>query len=706
MRRFFALCCLASILLGSVAQAKSLLAYSKIGNAIEASGPGATTQQQRNVRILLNIIRTTGGSVDAINSSLDMTEPFRAGRRPLTGATNSGPDTLQYDATIFLGGRVVTVSAGQVRPDSLTLLSIQGASARVKPAVPMLFMRDNVPAVSGVTGAEWATTTSCSLGVTGVANQANGLAFHFAGDHNVSLTHAYVESATGIYETGDLRRILYGTVPASEYRVSLTDKSTGRALPCKQCDSLQSYAAVDTLLMWDRQYNTLLGQASTITFVNPFGAGSAADSSANANGTPNPATEGDFTLMLCGLAHLDSLSGHKVFGDKVIRIAPVIYGGLSRQQRGSSWRTPGSPQGIDPSDTAAFYATLDSIKSYPGMKVTFAINVDSASTYARDLIKMKQIGQAKFTPQVWNGCYLPSSGTDTSSAGKLNQFYQPTDVFGRFRKRAAVGDSVMHTVLGADTSICALLTRARQMCDSLTGRTSRIAVAPDDDWSPLQITGADAGGTGIDSVLYAIKLAGFAGVVSNGQDPDCGASKVSSGPSKTNPRGYYQTQTKYTSAKIPQLVGFKLLTHSGYGLEGDIRQMAGTKSAGGGIDSSTTALPVGLIYQDLARLWSGALLDVDNSYDTWAYDDPGGSGIRGWDDIAMRKVDRTQAAVGRPVVRGNVFRLSCSDLSGDPNFPSRRLWHVLKSAYNACQIINKLAGRTVVVFSYPEDIDP
>jgi hypothetical protein len=328
----------------------------------------------------------------------------------------------------------MTFGAATVRADSLTRATKQSAAAAVGNAVPMLQLRDNVQAL--LNGASKFGAAVDSVGVTG-EDAGPGKAIYFAGDHNAFLTHAYVSAGTGFFDTGDIRRILFAGTPAYEARHSL--RTTGGNVACAQCDSLGSYAASDTLVLWDRQYRTRIGQASTMVFAEAWGAGSAVDSLANLDATiANSATEGDLAIMLCALAHLDSLvrndtttvggvlrrgTNARVLGDRVIKIAPVIYGGLSREQR-TSWNWP-KGQGINNSDTSAFYAGLDSIASL-NIPVTFAVNVDSAGTYARDVIKLKSVPLARFTPQVLNGV------ADTSHVGVIgNNFYSPTDVFGR-----------------------------------------------------------------------------------------------------------------------------------------------------------------------------------------------------------------------------------------------------------------------------------
>lgn len=684
------------MLASGVAQAEVLITrpeFSKLAINLQE----AKVQSMRNVRLLESIIRATGGTYQTIYQNDYKTEWGRTGRQYV------GTSYKQYDAVIHIGSlNPVPGSTGGFRPDSLFFTRVQGGSTRTDKAVPFLLMLDNSGPITGTGVVPDAVADSA-----GVIELPNGPApaYNFGGDTRAAATHIYTQGYVGAFDTGDMRKILYARTFPYIWRASTSDD--GVTIPCSWCDSLSSYAANDTLLLWDRQFNTRLGQASTVTVASVGGAGAAADSLAN-NSIPaahRPGTESDLTLMLASLAHLDSLVrakrdstgrylGERVLGDKVIKIAPVIYGGLANGQR-HAWKSPGSAQGRSPSDTASFYAALDSLNAL-GIPVTFAVNVDSASYFARDVIKMKSVRSARFTPQIWNNV------ADTSSFKVQNALYEPKDVFGRWRKRIAIGDG---SGLGADTlAIYTLARSALRLTDSLfDGRTSRFAVAPDDDWSPLNITGRDPGGLGIDSVMYALQRAGYIGVVADAQDPDAKAFK-SHGPSKTNPRGYYGQQMRYSSPTISALRDFRILAHSGYNIMGGRAQyMFGPDSTQSvsafGVDGS------GILFRELTRSWSGALLDFDNAYDIFQYDERWPND-RAYDNIHQRKVDRTESPNNGPVRKASIVRLSCADFSGKPGANPMMGYWILKSMANAMYIINTLAGRTIVRFAYPEDIEP
>jgi len=700
-RRFAAGLCLASLFSGQVAQAKSLIVYAP---NTESFGAGtsylAAPQLNRNLRAVASIIALTGGQVSLVKAQSTKSEWLRLGQG--VWGSDAGQYVEQFDATILIDQ---FATAGIIRTDSVAkFAAFQGGSAHIGLAKPMLILRTNGPAIGSAGGVVPDSTNGGAVAF----DSGPGKAVHFADDHLDFLTSAYTVSAQNLATKANVRRILFTNIPQADYRIS-NGTNSGATLGCRNCDSLMNYAANDSCVLWDKNWSVIFpAQASTITFASPWGSGGLADSIGNTVGEPrDPPTEGDWAILLCALAHLDSLSGHKVLGDKTIRIAPVVYGGLARDNR-HSWNWNKS-QGINDADTSSFYAFLDSLASRPDIKITFAVNVDSATTYARDIIKMKGITQARFTPQVWDGI------NDTSLTAYAGF---PKDIFGRYNRRAAYGDSATHALYngGSDSSIYWQLKRAKAMCDSLFGgRTSKVLAAPADDWSPKQLLGAfqNGGGITIDSVMYAMQLAGFTGIIADAQDPDANASKTNSGPSKTNPRGYYNRQQLFSSGSISGLRNFKILCHSGFNIMGGRSQaecFSGPGAGSGTIDSSSSPpRSFFVIYKELGRLWSSNLLAYDESMDLFPYDDPQTDLMWIGNDILHRKVDVTQAQRRSPIKHGNIVRLSCGDLSGASGsgiVPAATMWHVLKAAANAMYVINKLAGRTVVTFDYPENIDP
>lgn len=665
----------------------------------------AERQAKRNLRLVESIIRATGGTFETRFSTETRTDWMRRGIFVVNPGTAGADTSFDIDATISMYvTRPINIS-GMARPDSLVRALLQSQRGNIPQSTkPILMVRDNTCPITASEGAASLFGTLDSAGYKQY-DEGAGKVVYRAGRPPGFLTHSYMVGATDGYDTGDKRDILFSRYQNYVNRGSKSETGSGR-VACSWCDSIPSYAASDTVILWERQFDSYIPYASRMVFVMGWGAGAFEDSISDDGITSNggfAGTEGEFPVLLAALAHLDSIvratstSGGSVLGDKQIKIAPVIYGGLARGER-HAWKSPGSAQGILASDTSVFYAGLDSLRSL-GIPVTFAINPDSAASYARDLIKMKENPFARFAPQVWNGV------SDTSKAGGQNPYYRPVDVFGRYRARAAVGDE---SGLGSDSSIAGLAKSSLRLVDSLVGRArvSPTAVAPDDDWSPLNVDGVLKGSdrVPIDSVLYALRLAGFSSVISDGNDPDASAFKRH-GPSATNPRGYYQKQQKYSLKKFC-VDDINILSHAGYAITGGSRQMsAGATSFPD--DSSTTTGGAGIIYKEIARAWTGALMGHDNSYDTWGYD----GNIINYDrlDIDYRRADHLNSRFdpGLGIQGGNIFRLSCADLSGVPNGPpALNGFHALKAIKAAMDIVNWKAGRTIVRFCYPEDIEP
>ena len=691
LRRLASLVCLGAMLSGQVASAKSLIVYPYNANNTTDLRRGKQ-QGKHSLYMLQSILRTTGAEFSAVSSRDSRTEWFRTGKQ--VWGLGAGAYVEQFDASIALMHAAVSTFAGQVRPDSLSRSVVQGGSDRSDSAVPALIIRSSENALGGEPPPTWGSSID-STGITETTG-GGGLLMYQNGQTQPWIEQLPVLYGIGLVDDGaNLRPIIYGR--GAQVANIGSSRADGATIACKWCDSIPSFTASDTLALWDKFWGSNgkgLAQATTITYAMHSGLGPIADS---ADGVEQPAAEGDMVLLLAALAHLDSLvrasstTGGKVLGDKVIQVAPVVYGGLARGER-HAWKSPGSAQGIFGADTSGHYAILDSLDAL-GIPIVFAINPDSVASYERDLIKMKQVRRARFTPQIWNGI------SDSTKAGGQDALYRPVDVIGRYRSRIAIGDD---SGLGADSSIKTLAKSSLRMVDSLVGRdrTSRFFVAPDDDWSPKNVWGVSGMPTKvhIDSVMLALQQAGFQGVVADGQDPEANASKRE-GTSATNPRGFYNQQQSYNSSRIG-LKNFRILTHSGYMILG------GESQVGIGADSTTQNSAYLTYSRALSRLFVGALMDFDENYDLWKYD-----GFSAYDNISERRVDRVRAGQQRAVVRGNVYRLSMADLSGvnyggPGGAPAANGYWVLKYAKNAMDTINRLAGRTVIRFAYPEDIEP
>ena len=78
------------------------------------------------------------------------------------------------------------------------------------------------------------------------------------------------------------------------------------------------------------------------------------------------------------------------------------------------------------------------------------------------------------------------------------------------------------------------------------------------------------------------------------------------------------------------------------------------------------------------------------------------SGFGGYLDVRYSSAD-----VFNDFKRASVLKLHVSDLGGIPDGPpSRPGYWAIKSLVNQFRAVNKFAGKTVLVLTYPEDCEP
>ena len=664
-------------LLAPVAEAKVLVVHRQYSQTTAGSRE-RQIQHGRSLRLLTQTFKTLGVDYKLVTADVCKTEFARTGTMVWNYGT-AGAYIESFDAVIHLPAAMGTSAqnaAGEVRMDSLLL------TARGGPTVPQLYLLDNSIQV-GLNAAFMACTV-CSSGVATAIEQTNGAGvsmFHVGAPTTTFLGGTYVAGweLTQPHSSG-LRKHIIGS--ASAY--ALREKHVH---DFGWLDST-NFAATDTVLMWEIPF-TNITDAKPVVVAAFCGAGAPNDSVYDAAVVDyRPPAELEIPLMLAGLARLDSLAGGAVFGKNrlPLQIAFTIDNALSRGRR----RAPG---GILPSDTASFYAALDSIAAL-NVPVTFGVNADpdTIAEYARDIIKLKAIPKARFTPQVMSGVDSSTAMVEGEASSR-----RPLDIMGRFRRRAAYGDG---SRVGADTSVYGLLMRARHYADSTFGRSrfSATLLPPNDDWSPKNLTNGQSS-PGLDSLFWAIQRAGFKAIRTNVQHPDANPSYL-----RVNPLGYYREQMtasgRVGGTDVDSLkYALKLVGHSGFPIIGGWRQ----GSVGNDSTSAHSLGFYGNIYVELARMWYGATQDWDFNYDvfpreTFVYTT--NFLAQGWVDVDIPSADLLY--VPR---RSNVKKWHCSDFSGTPNGPpALNGWWAMKSIVNAATVINRLAGRPIVTFCYPEEL--
>lgn len=627
----------------------------------------------RMLKLVTNLLDRGGADYRIVEMRNVKTEFFRTGQMVWNFGT-AGAYAEQFDwvvhvnAALGAGGYASTFAS--YRPDS----TLKNGSTKA-PTVPQLFLATNAHALINGDNtallADAASAGACTTGVSGGTVTGAGRGGYLATDPSVRwLNSTYSESfvKNGTSPAGGWRALVGASIPNLEAR----SPSNRDDDVCRWCDSMVVSASAETVYVFERMMNHITG-AKPVVFAMMAGAGLNNDSLYDAGtSTTRPVAEGEVGIALMALARLDSLTSGGVF-TRPIKVALTIDGAFSYNARMH-------PRGILKADSATFDGSMDSLATL-SIPATFGVNIDSVAANAEWKRWLAKVPKARFSPQNWTGISDSTANSDGAS------FLHPVDIMGRYRRRIAFGDS---SAAGKDTSLWALLRGGRFKCDSVwPGRSSGFLMAPDDDWSPLGMNGSGTA-PGVDSVVFAIARAGFSGVRVNSGDPDHDANYL-----RSNPKGYYNAQGWYSGSRGTRL---KLLAYPGYGRAGAVHNFAHTDSAAP-IDSSR----FGMIYQDLNRAWVGITQRQDTNYDTWPFDNgPGGGVSRTWDGVWLNQKDR----VFPQHYRGSIVRMSANDFSGDPARPTRRGWWVVKSLANEFKAINRLAGRTIIEWAYPEDCLP
>lgn len=438
----------------------------------------------------------------------------------------------------------------------------------------------------------------------------------------------------------------------------------------------------DTAEVWMVRNVNAAGKSPIIYANIAFGAGDGVDP----GGLAYTAEGIDYTALMVGMAALDSASGGRVFDNKSrmpLKVGITVDGLCSRSSRTNSG-------GIVPSDTANFYATIDSIAAV-GVPVVFGVNLDSMSTYGRDLQYVRSnCPKCRFTPQTRAGLDTSAAfgldepsidETEAGAVGGNNRRHRPIDTFRRFRNIS----SAYGPAGGAseDTSLYASLSYAIYRGDSTWGyeRSSRFAMPPSDDWSPYNLRGQQvdpAHGATVDSILFAYAKAGFRGIRIN---PSWTTIRPDKSPN--NPLGFQAMQGSYPTADCAMRIN--LVGHQGGYTFGNFITPS--------LQDST--FPVSL--------------------------DPGGSGA--WDQATRfwNGVFRSNTASGNLAQTGadgitadgviapcRIFKTSAQELAGSASTSYktglRPGWWGVRMITEPIAIINQVAGRTLMQVDDPARI--
>lgn len=628
-------------------------------------------------------------------------------------AVGSGSFSEQFDCVINLGAQRHT--GPSVRSDSTWLMQYGGYGG---PLVNELVFLDDAAQLTATTltqaNADSTHGIQNALLSNGNAPATRSQEMYRVGTSGQGWTAfgAYmsgqvINSAAGSVN-GGIRKLIAANAQVQNYQKFYAE--------CDWCDSLltpwqtSTVANTDTVSMWERLYIGGTGKRVTFAFVD--GSGTQA---ADTLGLSWPA-EFEPELVIMGICHLDSLMGNGLIDyDKMPMVRALTVDGLCSRGKRQAFG------GINPSDTTTFYAVMDSL-NLAGIPITWGVNADpdSMGAYKRDLIKAAQNPLARFTPEV-------RAGLDMTVAmnGGATKYHRVRDAWGRYRNRIAYGDG---SGAGKDSSLWANLMWQKWVLDSAlstVGAPSRLSmtlIAPDDDWSPLNLINVNGTGGTItaDSIMYAITKAGYSALRVDVQDPSAtggypgNASSSYSYPADipglgrnightiyTNPIGFNCRQQTVTSSINGQQV--KMIGQTGFFLNGAQSQVD--------LLSSSPTVGIWTVLQNQYRVMSGFTCPWDGAgnQDGFVMDMTyGNNGIVAGSGALNRSI--RLADFHTLPRKAYAMKLSCNDLSGVVNAgggnpPARSGWWQVKSFNNAFKAMNYFTGgKTVMKWGYPEDV--
>ena len=688
MMRRLAAALAALSLCASASFAKVLVVYDVGTVAQYTSGADPTLEPKVQARAVQNVLDRFGSDYKVLPGSIVTTEFCRTGlvyyrRVGVYGYDLSGPSE-QFDAVVHLawnGG--LSSSFSGYNPDSLTL---NGTST-----VPQLFiMADQGSNESGV-GGNWDNGVGRITWVNTVGyQQAGGGSGNHEGEGSVYSTDKQWNWFDNIYGATILRK---ASKPSQGMRVILGSganrtmthmEPNGLMEPWADSTSIQSLP--DSMKVWELQAKT--GSGVRITFATIGGLMPTDSLSSAGLGIADVPGGINYPVLMCALAHLDSLASGNVFGRaKVLRYATVIYGGGTTSGR----RNAG---GLFIGDSTAAGVTADSLRSL-GIPYTVAADPESLDTGgAWQKSIFARLGSVRYAPYVRVG--MDTSVVATSVVGSRAR---PVDPFGRFRNRVAFSTDTAST----NPSTYSQLLGAKNILARNGLQLSGVVVPFADDWSPYQVRGSQ-NLSQMDSVCFALRKAGFIGVISNSQGRDSDPGYLT-----TNPVGWGSRERQHTIMTTGLSgVRFKVLMHSGEVSTGSTQFFSGTAQ-----DSvaplCVPACPgpnVSVSQQN--RFWRGffANQDGERDYQFDSYDGFGATDI--WTPSKQRLYAQSRASIlwiPAQHLGGTLLELGFATAQSG-TVPTRVGWWTIKHVANVARTVNFLAGRTLIVASYPEDIEP
>ena len=630
---------------------------------------GATGQDETNdgsptyYRDLLATVRGTldvlGVDYDIVSQSLNATKThwLRTGQI----VYNSGLPSAyvkSYDAVLHVGAGVS--NWGAYRPDSLMRVLSRASDNTLTDVryntVPQIFVMTN-----GILGGAGAADSSLSIlsdktdtSPLGQVVWSPGNPFPYrAGVAKFTLLPSDLASASGNF------RVLLraGTAGGKLAYMNQLPSARPDSLPRIDSGTFNS----DTAVVYARTLSSI-PSAKPIIFVNHSDFQSA---------------HTDMAALLVALAYADSTVNGAILGTAKnipVKVGIQIRGGFSR---GTQLGIPTSTGGMTITDSTTFKASIDSLASL-NVPMVLGVNIDSLDTYANyDKRWWANAPMVKYG--VYQSTGIDSTVWGTGGNGKAS-FDNPRDIFGVWRNRAAFGDSTIHSVQTADTSLAQLVRGAFSKLASTfgSGKVDRILMAPGDDWCPK-----NGLSMGVDSVVYGLSKGGARGVVVNPYRERIGV--------YTAGQGFHQRPGNdplvYNRSRAP----FKFLATPSYLDSGSVR-----------FDNGNIGRYPTLVQTE--RMWRDMM--TGQGFGIYQAANPTNSQGVAWTADSTRNV------------RARILTIHASDLQGgtrdkpDVNTPStiplRPGWWVIKNFVNQVKTINSFAyrGKPLFVIAYPEDCEP
>lgn len=435
---------------------------------------GTRESAKRVTRMLLDIMKRVG-----YDSGYDLATQFQVMRVDAQDGVMASPrgrlfkPNGTFSWVIHVNPTMGNMGANQYRPDSIFMSasSNYNATRQGGPGVSQLVVFSD----RGTASSYGLSTAACSTGVTDDTQLGSNDILHVPGKTRSWITAgAYIApiAIDGAHvPSGGIRQLVQINSGGSMRQTGLGLVPINRAW----YDSV-SFSAKDSVSVWELPFANIPGAKHTV-FAFVDGVGGTDDSLINADATvARTPAEVDPSVMLMGLARLDSLTGGLVFDKNKLplKLAVTMDGAfmLTSNRAGP---------GLVPSDSSVFKATMDSIATLNAtggvqIKIVVGVNSDSlraGAGYTSQLGWLRKLsGNVKFSAQPWKGVKTPltttagdgNTGYRTVTGGPLDpEHYFSTDMLGFRRARFFYGGGLSETAfnsLDADTSIDALISHA------------------------------------------------------------------------------------------------------------------------------------------------------------------------------------------------------------------------------------------------------